>query len=184
MEDNKIIELYFSRSEAAISETAFAYGKKLEYLSYSILKNTEDTKECVNDTYLKTWDVIPPEKPTYFYAFIAKICRYLCFGKLDYKNAAKRNVQIIALTDELANSIPDKLSEIELSGDEIGNVLTAFLKSLAEESRLIFMRKYWFCDSVSEIAKRYEVSESKVKTSLYRTRQKLKTYLETEGISV
>ncbi|MDD2221555.1 MAG: sigma-70 family RNA polymerase sigma factor [Clostridia bacterium] len=184
MDDNKIIELFFARDETAIKETAYAYGKKLECLSYGILKNIEDAKECINDTYLKAWNTIPPQKPTYFYAFIAKICRHLCFGKLDYKNAQKRNFEVVNLSDELMCCIPDKFSEIELEDKAIGDILTAFLNTLSEDNRLIFMRRYWYCASVSEISKHYHISESKVKTSLHRTRKKLKAYLETEGIFV
>lgn len=113
MDDNKIIELYFARDENAIKETAYTYGKKLDYLAFGILKNTDDANECVNDTYLKTWNAIPPQRPTYLYAFIAKICRYLCFGRLDYKNAQKRSFEIVILSDELMCCIPDKLSETE-----------------------------------------------------------------------
>lgn len=87
MEDTKIIELYFARNESAIQETAAVYGQKLNRLSFSIMKNAEDAGECVNDTYLKVWNAIPPQNPTYFFAFLAKICRRLCFGKLDYQNA-------------------------------------------------------------------------------------------------
>lgn len=184
MDDNKIIELYFARNENAIKETAYLYGKRLDNLSFGILKNTEDAKECVNDTYLKTWNMIPPQKPFCFYAFIAKICRYLCFGKLDYKNAQKRNFHMVSLSDELMSCIPDRLSLSQLEEQIIGDILTSFLKSLSEGERLIFMRRYWFCDSISEISKYYHITESKVKTSLHRTRNKLKDYLETEGISI
>lgn len=184
MDDNKIIELYFLRDEAAIRETANVYGKKLEGLSFRILKDEGDAGECVNDTYLKTWDSIPPQKPTYFYAYIAKICRYLCFGRLDYRNAQKRNCEVVTLSDELMSCIPDKLYDIELERKAIGEILTAFLYMLSEENRLIFMRRYWFCATISEVAEYYKISESKVKTSLHRTRKKLKTYLEKEGIFV
>ena len=184
MDDDKIIELYFARDENAIKETAYIYGKKLDYLSLGILRNIYDANECVNDTYLKTWNTIPPQKPTYLYAFIAKICRYLCFGKLDYKNAHKRNFEIVTLSDELMCCIPDKLSETEFEDKAIGDILTDFLNTLSEDNRLIFMRRYWFCEPISEIVNRYNISESKVKTSLHRTRKKLKSYLGTEGISI
>lgn len=184
MDDNKIIELYFARDENAIKETAYIYGKKLAYLSFDILKNTDDANECVNDTYLKTWNTIPPTRPTYLYAFIAKICRHLCFGRIDYKNAQKRNFEVVTLSDELMCCIPDKLSETELEEKATGKILTDFLNTLSKDNRLIFMRRYWFCESISEIVNRYNISESKVKTSLHRTRKKLKTHLETEGISI
>lgn len=184
MDDQTIIELYFARDEDAIKETARIYGKKLEYLSYGILRNTDDANECVNDTYLKTWNAIPPKRPTYLYAFMAKICRYLCFGRLDYSHAQKRNFECVTLSDELMSCIPDKLSEAQFEDEAIGNVMTHFINTLSKDNRLIFMRRYWFCESISEIVKRYNISESKVKTSLHRTRKKLKTYLEAEGIFI
>lgn len=184
MEDCEILELYFTRDESAIKETANAYGKRLDGLSFGILKDTEDAKEAVNETYLKTWNAIPPQKPSRFYAFIAKICRHLCFGILDYKNAQKRNAELVTLSDELENCIPDRLSKTEFTDNEIGEILTAFLKTLSDDSRRIFLRRYWYCSTVSEIAEMYHLSESKVKTSLHRIRNKLKTHLETEGISV
>lgn len=184
MDDNAIVELYFARDEAALRETQSAYGKKLDYLAFNILKDGEDAKECVNDTYLKTWDAIPPQKPVHFYAFIAKICRYLCFGRLDYKNAQKRSAEIVALSDELANCIPDKLAEMAFEEKAAGELWTEFLKTLSADGRLIFMRRYWFCESIADVAARCKMSEGKVKTSLHRTRKKLRAFLEKEGVSI
>lgn len=184
MDDNNIIKLYFARDENAIQETIYVYGKKLDSLSFGIMKNFEDAKECVNDTYLKTWNSIPPQKPTYFFAYIAKICRYLCFDRLDYQNAKKRKFDVITLSDELISCIPDKLASAQFEQQVIGDILTSFLKALSKENRLIFMRRYWFSDSIFEISKRYHMTESKVKTSLHRTRNKLKAYLESEEIFI
>ena len=184
MDDSKIIELYFARDEDAIKETAYAYGKKLDRLSLSIIRNSEDAEECVNDTYLKAWNTMPPQKPNFLFAFLAKICRHLCFGKLDYQKAKKRNFNVVTLSDELAVCIPNKFASAKIEQEMLGEFLTAFLNTLSEDSRLIFMRRYWFFDSISEISKRYNFSESKVKTSLFRARGKLKSYLEREGISI
>lgn len=184
MEDAKIIELYFARDENAIQETSSAYGQKLDRLSFRIMKNPEDAQECVNDTYLKAWNAMPPQKPAYLFAFLAKICRHLCFGKLDYQKAKKRKFELIALSDELSMCIPDRLASAEPEQQLLGDILTAFLKKLPEENRLIFMRRYWYSDSISEISKRYGMTQSKVKTSLFRTRGKLKVYLESEGIAI
>lgn len=184
MEDKEIIALYFARDENAIKETVCVYGKKLERLSLGILKDTEDVKEALNNTYLKIWNVIPPQRPDNFYAFTAKVCRHICFGILDYKKAKKRNFEVVTLSEELENCIPSRFSETEFRDEEIGNALTSFLNLLSEDSRRIFLRRYWFCDSVCEIAVRYNLSQSKVKTSLCRTRKKLRVYLETEGISI
>lgn len=184
MQDAKIIELYFARDENAIRETSSTYGGKLDRLSFRIMKNTEDAGECVNDTYLKAWNAMPPQKPTYLFAFLAKICRHLCFGKLDYQKAKKRNFDIIPLSDELLECVPDRLSLVEPEQQVIGDILTAFLNNLSADNRLIFMRRYWFSDSISEISKHFDVTQSKVKTSLFRTRAKLKSFLESEDIAI
>lgn len=184
MKDTKIIDLYFARDENAIQETASVYGQKLDRLSFRITKNVEDAGECVNDTYLKAWNTMPPQKPTYLFAYLAKICRYLCFGKLDYQRAKKRNFDIVTLSDELSACIPDKFASLQQEQQVIGDILTTFLKNLSDNNRLIFMRRYWFSDSISEISQRYDITQSKVKTSLFRTRGKLKSYLERQGISI
>lgn len=184
MDDKEIISMYFTRDENAIKETDCAYGKQLSRLSFGILKNSEDSKEAVDDTYLKTWNAIPPQNPVHFYAFIAKICRHICFGILDYQKAQKRNFETVSLSEELENCIPDKLSDTEMRDEVIADILTAFLGGLSKDSRLIFLRRYWFCDPICEIAARYNISESKVKTSLHRARKRLKVYLEREGISI
>jgi RNA polymerase sigma-70 factor (ECF subfamily) len=108
----------------------------------------------------------------------------LCFGRLDYKNAKKRNFETATLSDELANCIPETLAESELEDKIIGEIMTAFLNTLSKDHRMIFMRRYWLCEPISDVANHLKVSESKVKTSLHRTRIKLKTYLEMEGISI
>lgn len=184
MEDTKIIELYFARSEEAICQTDAAYGRKLFSLADRILQNDEDSEEAVSDTYMKTWETIPPHRPTYFFAYLAKICRHFALGKLDWKKAAKRSAEIVSLTDEMALCIPDRQREAEMTDKEIGRALNAFLEGLSQESRVIFLRRYWFCDTVAEIADRYGISESKVKMRLKRTRDHLADYLHKEGIRV
>lgn len=184
MEDSKIIELFFARNEDAIAETDAAYGRKLRALSYRILSSREDAEESVSDTYMKTWEVIPPQRPNFFYAFLASICRHLSLHKVDWRMAAKRNAEIVSLTQEMELCIPDSAQERTLEGKELGRILNAFLESLPKESRLIFLRRYWHVDTIAEIAQRYGMTESKVKSQLSRTRAKLCTYLEKEGIQV
>ena len=184
MEDMKIIVLFWARNEDAIAETDAAYGRKLRALANKILNNREDAEESVSDTYMKTWEIIPPQRPTYFYAFIASICRHLSFHKVDWKLAAKRNAEVVALTDEMELCIPDPSRDREMEAKEIGKALNAFLESLPKETRLIFLRRYWHVDTIEEIAARYGITESKVKMQLSRTRAKLCTYLEKEGIRV
>lgn len=184
MDDAQIIELFLERNEDAISETDYAYGKQLRNLANNLLLNWEDAEECVNDTYLKVWKTVPPQYPRYFFAFISSICRHLAFHKLDWKTAAKRNGTLISLSQEMALCIPDKAWEQSISGRELGQILNVFLASLSIESRLIFLRRYWYMDTISQIAKRYGIGESKVKMQLSRTRKKLRQYLEKEGIPV
>ena len=181
MEDKKIIELFWARNEDAIAETDATYGRKLRALANKILNNREDAEESVSDTYMKTWEIIPPQRPNYFYAFIASICRHLSFHKVDWKQAAKRNAEVVALTDEMELCIPDTSRDREM---EIGKALNDFLESLPKETRLIFLRRYWHVDTIAEIAARYGITDSKVKMQLSRTRAKLCTYLEQEGIQV
>ena len=184
LEDTIIIELFWARNEDAIAETDAAYGRRLRTLANRILGSREDAEESVSDTYMKTWEAIPPQRPAYFYAFIASICRHLSFHRLDWKLAAKRRAEVVALTNEMEQCIPDASHERELEGKEIGRLLNTFLAALPKETRLIFLRRYLDVDSVAEIAQRYGMSESKVKTQLCRTRKKLHAYLEKEGITV
>lgn len=184
MEDAKIIELYFRRKEEAIRETDAAYGRKLHSIANRILRSREDAEESVSDTYLKTWEAIPPKKPDHFFAFLAAICRRLSLNRLDWNTAAKRNAEVVTLTEEMAMCIPDVRGQRELEGKELGRVLDAFLESLPKESRMIFLRRYWYLDTIAGIAARYGMTESKVKMQLSRTRAKLSRYLEKEGIAV
>ena len=184
MEDAKIIELFFQRNEQAVKETDTAYGRRLYVLSNNILNSREDAQECVSDTYMETWNSIPPKRPKYFYAFLASICRNMSFNRLDWRLAAKRNAEVVTLTQELEMCIPDSRQDGEMDRRELRRVLETFLDSQSKESRLIFMRRYLYVDTVAEIAARYGISESKVKTQLHRTRAKLHTYLKKEGIYV
>ncbi len=184
MEDTKIIELYWMRNEDAIAETEAAYGRRLRRLADRILGNSEDAEESVSDTYMKTWETIPPKRPTYFYAFIASICRHLSLHKVDWNQAAKRNAEVVTLTQEMELCIPDASREREMEAKEIGKALNAFLEDLPQQTRMIFLRRYWHVDTIAEIAQRYGITESKVKMQLSRTRAKLCTYLEQEGIQV
>lgn len=184
MEDSKIIDLYWARNERAIEETDKAYGRTLFGLSYRILENQEDSEENVSDTYMKTWTSVPPCRPRHFLAFLSKICRHLALDRLDWRKAAKRNAEIVALTEEMQACIPDTSHDRYAESREIAIAMEAFLKTLSKESRLIFLRRYLYVDTVSEIARRYGLSESKVKMQLHRTRAKLSEHLKKEGIFV
>lgn len=182
MTDEQILALYWDRNEDAIRETEIAYGRKLHVLADRIVQSFEDAQECVSDTYLKAWDTIPPQRPTYFFAYLAKICRNFALGVLEWKSAAKRKGEIVTLTQEMEQCIPSRDGNPE--GEELGRLLNQFLEKLSKESRMIFMRRYWYLDSIQEIAQRYGISQSKVKTQLHRTRTKLYAFLQEEGIRI
>lgn len=184
MEDRKIIALYWQRDEQAIEETRKAYGTRLLALSTRILQNKEDSEETVNDTYYRVWQRIPPEKPNFFLAFLQKICRNLALDRLDWNLAAKRNTELIALTAELEQCIPDRQRDPEWESGQIRDALEAFLRQLPKQTRVIFLRRYLFGDTVREIAQKYGLTESKVKMQLLRSREKLSAFLEQEGIPV
>lgn len=184
MEDSKIIELFFARNEDAIRHTDDTYGRRLFALADNIVKNDQDAEESVSDTYLKAWDTIPPQKPRFFFAYLAKICRHFALGKLDWNMAAKRKAEVVSLTQEMELCIPDSSRDAEMEGKELGMILDAFLRTLTPENRMVFLRRYWYVDTIAEIAVRYGISESAVLMRLNRTRAKLCTYLEKEGIRV
>lgn len=184
MEDSKIIELFFARNEDAIRHTDDTYGRKLFYLADNIVKDHQEAEESVSDTYLKAWNTIPPQRPVHFFGYLAKLCRNFALGRLDWKNAAKRRAEVVSLTQEMELCIPDERRDAELEGKELGRILDTFLRTLTPENRMVFMRRYWYVDTIAEIAVRYGISESAVQMRLSRTRAKLCAYLEKEGIRV
>lgn len=184
MEDTEIIELFWTRDEEAIKQTDASYGRKLNALARNILVSREDAEESVSDTYMETWKAIPPKRPTYFFAFLASICRHLSLNRLDWNMAAKRKAEVVSLTEEMELCIPDASHERAIQGKELGRILDGFLETLPKDSRLIFLRRYWYVDTIAQIARRYGMTESKVKMQLGRTKKKLRAYLEEEGISV
>lgn len=185
MEDKAIIELFWARSQQAIAETADKYGQRLHQLSMNILHNHEDAQECINDTYHVAWNTLPPEKPDFFFAYLARITRNFSFGRYDYNHAKKRSADIVALSRELENCVPAS-NELEKKADseEIGKALNAFLREQSEQMRRVFIQRYWYTQSISDIAKDCRISESKVKSMLFRMRGKLKIHLEKEGIVI
>jgi len=184
MDDGKIIELFFARNEDAIRHTHDAYGKRLFTLADNIVRNDQDAEESVNDTYMRAWDTIPPQRPQHFFAYLAKICRHLSLDKLDWRNAAKRKAEVVSLTQEMEACIPDASRDREMEAKELGRLLDTFLRTLSEENQMIFLRRYWYVDTIGEIAARYGISESAVNMRLNRARGKLRAYLAKEGIEI
>jgi len=184
MEDRAIVALYWKRAETAILETKKQYGRLLLSISRGILRNEEDAEECENDTYLRAWDTIPPKRPEKLSAFLAKITRNLSLDCYDAKHAEKRGGgEVPLLLDELAEVIADETT-FPADTEDLSEVLNAFLGRLKPDARTIFLRRYWFGDSVQEISARSGFGESKIKMSLLRTRQSLKEVLEKEGYRV
>lgn len=182
MEDEEIIRLYLMRDEAAIRETAGQYGGFLKRLARQFLDSEQDAEECVNDTYLKAWQSIPPNRPVHFRAYLAKICRHTAFGIADKLHAQKRSATLVELTTEMEQCIPSRMPET--GNEQLAEILNTFLADLPAEKRSLFVRRYWYGDSIAELARETHSSESRVKTTLYRIRTKLRDYLERNGVSV
>lgn len=183
MEDEKIIELFEARSADAIEQAKRKYDPLCRSLAGKLLRSQEDVDECVSDAYLALWNAIPPAKPAPLSAFLAKITRNLALKKLERQTAEKRDANITVSFDELDEclSAPGDREQV-VDSIALRQAITDFLQGQSKENRCIFLRRYFFFDSVQEIAQRYRISESKVKSSLMRTRNKLRTYLIQEGL--
>ncbi len=184
MTDKQILDLYISRSEKAIEETNIKYGSYCRKISMNILQNKEDCEESVNDTWLKAWNTIPPKNPDPLKTYLGRIVRNLSLNRYEYYRAQKRNSQFDMLLSEVEQMIPSNIAQQEYEAGEISAAINAFLAGLKKENRIYFIRRYWYSDSIADIASRYGVSEGKVKSSLFRTRLALKNYLGKEGISI
>lgn len=186
MEDNDIIQLFFDRDENAIKETSIKYGNYCSSIARNILKNWEDVEECVNDTYFKAWNVIPPNRPTMLKAFLGKITRNISFNLYKKMNADKRgNGQISIILDELSECVSDRNDPYqELERAELLKAINSFLEKLPQEKRVIFVRRYWHSESITDIAKRCGVSGNSVSVSLNRLRKRLHNYLIERGFEL
>lgn len=186
MNDHKIIELYFARDERAISETSEKYGGYLSTVANNILSNTEDTRECVNDTYLSAWNTIPPKRPERLSTFLGKICRNLAFNKYRYDRREKRGGGESALVlDELAECVSGR-DDVEgaVERSELVREINTFLGLLSEKQRSIFVLRYWYFYSIEEISARQATSVTNVYTSLSRLRKKLHDHLTERGYEI
>jgi len=178
MNDERIIELFFERSEQAIKELDDKYGRVCHSVSYNILNNRADAEECVNDAYWGTWNVIPPAKPNPLCAFVCKIVRNISLKRYEYNTAAKRNSVYDVAMEELENCLASaKTVEEEIAERELTKIIESFLDSLSKENRVIFLRRYWFSDTYSDIAKQVGLTEKNVSVRLTRIRKELREYL-------
>ena len=184
MEDGHIVDLYWKRSENAVTETASKYGRYCYSIAYNILTNHNDAEESVNDTYLGAWNSMPPHRPTILSTFLGKITRRIAIKKWQKEHAVKRGGgEIVIALEELEDCIPaDQSIEREIETAELGKVIDQFVMLLPLTERNIFICRYWYLDSMSEICQRFGFSQSKVKSMLHRTRKKLRIYLEREGV--
>lgn len=182
MDDKALVEAYFARDEQAINHTL--YGERLGGLAKRLLGNDDDAEECLNDTYYKVWKSIPPHRPDSVYAFCAVICRRTAMDMLDKKTAKHRSAELVELTNELEQCIPDERASRFDEEGELSSAIKQFVEDLGEEKRAVFIRRYWFGETSSEIAKRFGISETKVRSMLFRIRKRLKKYLEGKDVGI
>ena len=186
MKDDQIIQLYFSRSEDAIKYTDLKYGAYCKTIAFNILNSRPDSDECVNDTYLQTWNSIPPTHPYNLKAYLGKITRNTALNYLrDRSTKRKGSGQIDLVLEELEECVAHAQTiEQEIEEMELKKAINQFLATLPELERNIFVCRYWYLEPISEIAKHAHSSESKIKSMLFRTRKKLKVHLKKEGYYV
>lgn len=185
MEDELIIDLYWERSEDAISETAKKYGRYCYTIAFNLLSNHADAQECENDTYVAAWNAIPPTRPNKLLPFLGRLARNIALNRYDYNMAKKRNDEFNILLSELEECIqaPNTV-ETEIEAGYVAKLISDFLRTIDTESRCVFLRRYWYSDSIKDISTRYGMSSSKIKSMLFRTRNKLRDYLKKEGVSL
>ena len=184
MDDRRIVELFFDRNEQALTETRQKYSRYLHRVAHNILQNQQDAEECVNDTYLRAWNAIPPHRPSRLSIFLGKITRHLALDRYAALTADKRGGgNQAAILEEWRDALPN------VDGDPaddmaVRDALNRFLRQLPADKRRMFIRRYWYGDTIAAIATDSHATESAVKMTLSRTRGELKTFLEKEGIAL
>lgn len=186
VDDNSLVALFWARNERALAVTAAQYGGYCAQIAYNITKNREDTEECVNDSYLRVWNSIPTDRPQMFKPYIGKITRNLAISRYRRDHAKKRGEGAReSVYEELADCIPGGFdTEKQLEDKEIAKAISTFLRTEKEEARILFVRRYWYAESIAKLSEDFGFSESKVKSALFRTRNALREYLEKEEISL
>ncbi len=186
MEDEKIIDLYWARQERALAETELKYGRYCRAIAENILHCPEDSDECVSDTWLHAWNAMPPKRPTILQAFLGRITRNLSIDRWKAARAEKRGGGSMELAlDELSECVPSGTGiERVLDEKELSHAIDTFLRTLPERECGVFLRRYWYADPIRRIAQQYGMNENSVKSVLFRTREKLRKYLEGEGIAI
>lgn len=182
MNDKEIVQLFFQRSQQAINELSQKYGKVCFHIAFNILKCNEDAEECENDTYLKTWESIPPDEPVYLRAYVSRIVRNLALSRYRYHHRQMRDSHLQVYLSELQDCIPAS-QEVEASADDtVNRTIQAFLAKQDLTARALFIQRYFYMESISALSKKFGLKESNVSTKLNRIRAKLKLYLEREGV--
>lgn len=182
MDDKKIIALFCDRSEQAITELSAKYGAVCTKIAKNILNDSMDAEECVNDAYLGVWNTIPPNNPDFLLSYVCRIVRNIAIAKYHKNTALKRNSSYDVALDELEGCFESAENvEDELSADELSRLVDRFLESLNQENRVLFVRRYWYADSIKDISIRMQISENNVSVRLSRLRIKLQQYLRKEG---
>ena len=183
MEDSKIIELFFDRSEEAITELSEKYGKVCKSVAENILNNQRDSEECVNDAFLAVWNTIPPQKPEHLLSYVCRIVRNLAIKKYHANTAQKRNSIYDVALDEIKECFPSFVSvEDEIESGEFSKVIDRFLESMDKQNKILFVRRYYYSDSIEELAELFRTSKHNISVRLSRMRKKLKKYLIKEGV--
>lgn len=184
MDDQTIVNLFFERKEHAISELSNQHGKRLRKIAYNVLGNDADVEECLNDAYLAVWNSIPPNKPHSLVAFISKIVRNLAVTRYHRQTAEKRNSYYDVALDEISDYIPSDDSAERENTTELSEAFNAFLGTLNEEDCALFVKRYWYSESVTDIAKDLEMTPHYISVKLSRVREKLRKFLEKRGIRI
>lgn len=184
--DGFIVDMFLARDEKAIEYTSEKYGKSLRSIAYNVLHSERDAEECENDTYMKAWNSIPPNEPReYLFAFLAKIARRLSLDRYRDQNRIKRHADMVELSEELEDcALFSSEVETHIDAIELGRIISAFLKAQSDQRRTVFIRRYWYMDPISEISKKSGMSESKIKSLLFRIRGDLKERLKKEGYDI
>lgn len=186
MEDGQIVALYWQRNQGAIAASEDKYGTLCRGISYNILRSHEDAEECVNDTWLRAWNAMPPQRPGILSAFFGKLTRNLSLDRWRYNRAAKRGgPQVETALEELGECLPAPgRPEDHLEERETADLISRFLREQPQLDRVLFLRRYWYLDSVAALAERFSMNENTVKSRLHRTRLRLKEVLLREGVAV
>ena len=181
MDDKSILELYYARDERAVGESMEHYGGRLGRFAQRFLSDKRDAEECVNDVFIRAWNTIPPKRPDDLFVYLAALCRNTAFDIIKKNTAQKRSATLVELTQEMSECIPAPEPVADERAEMLSGLINEYLADLSPDKRRIFIGRYWYGESISDIAAATGFSESKIKTSLHRTREGLKKYIIKKG---